>query len=502
MSKANFKEIIRSSFFKSVFLPLVFLECLVFLHLIYQGRDAPIELLWAVGISFFHLAVFLFSYYRKTNLYSVIIPLSAAIVFYINSTTSLNFTFSAYYYCLIFYTLLFIQSNKLKVFYLVLLIGLNGFSQVLKGREEPEIYIILLVSLTFGFLLYNVLKYFTQTQKTLEEQSKKIRNSEENLKNLLENSTSSIAAIDTNYNIIYANNGCKRIFSHRLNKTLGKGDNLISSIGNIELQQRWRAILDKGLKGETFLVERNFDFDEGKALFEFTLAPMKNEEGNQYGVVIFGRDITAKRAIQQKIRDNEALLNRIIDNMPIGFELFDSDRKSIRQNEKKKEIREQESKGEQKILSAFKDCDTQQSIQKYYDSIFETKQIVSLEKLVDFSNNPHWNNCHPQRFYTSLGFPVCNEEQEVNWAVVLTQDVTEKRLDAELLKEQNKKLEAFAFTTSHIIRRPVANLLGLTSLIEPDCVMNPEDQQLIVFIKESAEQLDVIIRDLSNTITE
>ncbi len=61
---------------------------------------------------------------------------------------------------------------------------------------------------------------------------------------------------------------------------------------------------------------------------------------------------------------------------------------------------------------------------------------------------------------------------------------------------QNKKLQEYAFATSHIIRAPLANILGLTSIIDVEKIENRDTRQIVEYIQQSATHLDIAIREV------
>lgn len=62
------------------------------------------------------------------------------------------------------------------------------------------------------------------------------------------------------------------------------------------------------------------------------------------------------------------------------------------------------------------------------------------------------------------------------------------------LEEQNKQLKEYAFITSHNLRRPLANILGLVQLFDKNKSVDPDNKFAIEKITEMAEELDHLIR--------
>jgi hypothetical protein len=57
------------------------------------------------------------------------------------------------------------------------------------------------------------------------------------------------------------------------------------------------------------------------------------------------------------------------------------------------------------------------------------------------------------------------------------------------------------FITSHKVRQPVANILGITNILE-DCVNSPDQLKMSVgYLKESAQVLDAFTHELTDFIS-
>jgi PAS domain S-box-containing protein len=86
-------------------------------------------------------------------------------------------------------------------------------------------------------------------------------------------------------------------------------------------------------------------------------------------------------------------------------------------------------------------------------------------------------------------------------------DITERKRHLNALKEQNKVLKKIAWTQSHLVRSPLSRMMGLIMLLEEgdftflnelDLFQSKED--VLDEIKHSAQELDLIIRDVSQQI--
>jgi DNA-binding NarL/FixJ family response regulator len=79
--------------------------------------------------------------------------------------------------------------------------------------------------------------------------------------------------------------------------------------------------------------------------------------------------------------------------------------------------------------------------------------------------------------------------------------IERKKLNLNLLEhinaveEQNKKLREIAWIQSHIVRAPLARMMGLMDLFKS---AGDEKETIVDFLIESAHELDAIIQDITN----
>jgi PAS domain S-box-containing protein len=87
-----------------------------------------------------------------------------------------------------------------------------------------------------------------------------------------------------------------------------------------------------------------------------------------------------------------------------------------------------------------------------------------------------------------------NAQGEVIRVIGSMTDVTERVLYEKSIQQQNDKLKDIAWMQSHLVRAPLANLLGLLELLK-DC-SSEEREQMEGLIFESATKLDSIIKNI------
>jgi len=103
--------------------------------------------------------------------------------------------------------------------------------------------------------------------------------------------------------------------------------------------------------------------------------------------------------------------------------------------------------------------------------------------------------------------PIFNNEGVISHWISIQRDITdEKKLEAEKehlireLTQNNKDLKQFSYITSHNLRAPLSNLIGLLNLIEDIPIENPELQEILTGFSKSTHLLNETINDLVKVI--
>lgn len=80
--------------------------------------------------------------------------------------------------------------------------------------------------------------------------------------------------------------------------------------------------------------------------------------------------------------------------------------------------------------------------------------------------------------------------------IILINDVTERNQYVEAIEKQNKTLKEIAWTQSHVVRAPLARLLGLVNFLSDEEVPESKKKEFYQHIQRSAYELDEIIKSV------
>jgi PAS domain S-box-containing protein len=87
----------------------------------------------------------------------------------------------------------------------------------------------------------------------------------------------------------------------------------------------------------------------------------------------------------------------------------------------------------------------------------------------------------------------------VKTSIVIATDITERLLYIKAIEQQNEKLHAISWMQSHVIRAPLARVMGLIPMyIDPKATI--KDKQLISeYLTQSANEMDEVIKSITDT---
>ncbi|NDC29962.1 MAG: PAS domain S-box protein [Bacteroidetes bacterium] len=350
--------------------------------------------------------------------------------------------------------------------------------------------------------LYTIL-HLQKTQLQLANNIQELIKAKSELRLLIENTNVDIWSVDKSYRYIKGNSKFENYLYIAHNKTIVINQNILEFTEDNEDKLFWKKIYDRGLKGEVFTLETEKNINNDLITFEINVNPMYDVSNNVYGVTLLSKNITQKKLFEKQRVDSQKFLDIVLNEMPIGFELFNNEGFLIRMNEKQmKNLAISKPENYINNYNILTDSFSLASGQyEYYKRAYSTGEVVNYEIVIDFDlpENPFPNMKSVSTFEVNL-FSIKGENGSIKGLIALTSDISVRKRNEQILLEQNKRFEEYSFTLSHVIRKPVANLISLTGLLNDHADINVEDQSTLNFIHDSVQELDGIIRNLNSRL--
>lgn len=338
-----------------------------------------------------------------------------------------------------------------------------------------------------------------------DEWSEKERKSYEALIN---NTDDLVWSLDREFRLIKANTAFITYISRRNGIDLVPGDFLLNMARYPDpVLKKWRSWYCRALEGETFRVELYTEVFATWAEIKFN--PMI-ENDCIVGVSCYLNDITTKKMNEQQLRKREEMMSDAQRILHIGsWELyFDSNENVLAETlQMSDEIYRIFGYGPGEIAVTYDEFftwvypDDVELVKSALKDTFNGKADYSIEyRIVCRDKSIRWVKAKGDTIYD-------RESQMLVKMTGTVEDITErKQLELERVKmttqllQRNKDLQQFAYIISHNLRSPVANILGLSKLLEDENLDDAAKAECRRGLVTSTKRLDDVIFDLNRII--
>jgi PAS domain S-box-containing protein len=345
------------------------------------------------------------------------------------------------------------------------------------------------------------------------EAAETLRASEEKYRTLAENIPQGIFSKDRNSVYVFANENFARDLGMTADDLVGKTD---YDLFPRELADKYRTddgrILASG-HAESF--EEDSVLRGGAKVWVHTVkTPVRDKDGNLVGILGVYSDITERKMAEEALRDNEAFIKLVLDNLPVGVAVNSADPLVVFSY-----MNDNFPKLYRTTRDQLADPDT------FWDVVYEEpdfREQIRAKVLADVaSGDPermHWIDVPITRkgqettYITAHNIPIPGKPLVIStvWDVTARKQAEEKnvRLLAELedrvrvrtaqFEAANKELEAFSYSVSHDLRAPLRAVDGYVRILLDDFAprLDAEGKRVCGVISESARAMGRLIDDL------
>jgi PAS domain S-box-containing protein len=244
-----------------------------------------------------------------------------------------------------------------------------------------------------------------------------------------------------------------------------------------------------------------FYYSENKKIwFQLIVAPLTDR--TKKGAVILHIDITDRKLAEELLLQSKANLQTIFENTDIAYILCDTEHKIVSFNTKANELCLEQFNKSLKVggyaftyFQKSKIPDLKEAIQK-----ITRNEMVSYETRYDLKDDS-------VKWYEVRWAGIANEQKENMGFILAFKDITERKIsDMERdrmtsdLVQRNRDLEQFTYIVSHNLRAPVANIMGLSNMLNGfDFDLN-ENREVKTALATSINVLDNMILDLNHIL--
>ena len=326
-----------------------------------------------------------------------------------------------------------------------------------------------------------------QAQQRIEE-------SEELFRLLSENSKDLISLHEPNGRYIYVSKACKEMLGYEPEELIGRMPSEIMHPDDILLVSQ-KVNTDYLLENNNILVQHRLIRKDGIVQWvETNIKPILNEQGEVVKIQSAVRDIAERKKADEAIKTNEKKYRDLIKYSRAFICTHNMDGLLQEVNPHMLDMLGYTS--DEMVGFSLKNFipTRHQDNLKQYLRMFKTRNIVEGVLTV-------LNKEQKERYLFYKNYKVEEPDTEP-YIICIAQDITDRMHTEQHLKkakeaaeESARVKENFLANMSHEIRTPMNGIMGMVGLLEKG-TLNPDQKNYIKIIKQSAENLLVIINDI------
>ncbi|HEX6914463.1 MAG TPA: PAS domain S-box protein [Chitinophagaceae bacterium] len=206
-------------------------------------------------------------------------------------------------------------------------------------------------------------------------------------------------------------------------------------------------------------------------------------------------DVTERNRSRDELRKSEEMFRAISESFPNGIvSILDRDLRY--QYVAGQELKNVGLTPEYFVGTLYSQhfADDELNIRRAADEVFRGETIVSEIKFMG-------------RIYLLSSVPLFENDGSIQRILVVAQNITsqkkaqkEKEILINELTRNIRDLRQFSYITSHNLRAPISNLIGIMSLIDMNAISDPDTVFLVEKFKESTYILNETVNDLLNIL--
>ncbi|MBN1207576.1 MAG: PAS domain S-box protein [Myxococcaceae bacterium] len=139
-----------------------------------------------------------------------------------------------------------------------------------------------------------------EAQAALEETMRELRDSERKLSSLFENTDDMVCSLDTEGRLLIANTALRQAFLKRFGQEPTVGQPLFTGVEPSD-RARWEERFRQVLQGQRLSFEVDYSLGDRRVVLEASMGPILGEQGQPTGMVLFARDVSARKEAEARL---------------------------------------------------------------------------------------------------------------------------------------------------------------------------------------------------------
>ncbi|SDG83978.1 PAS domain-containing protein [Psychroflexus sediminis] len=301
-----------------------------------------------------------------------------------------------------------------------------------------------------------------------------------------------VVVTDLDGHYIFVNAAFQNRFSFITNDFIGK-HSTITMHPEEYLKTKETVIKCLSHPQHCFPVELRKPLPNGKGYnwTQWEFSAMLDENQQAVGILCVGFDITGPGHNNLKLKEFQTKLTKTIESIPHPLLILDAEQTINFVNT------------EFELVFGFSICDI---VGKKLDLLFPKHLEEKYKRLIDnyVTENPKkirvnhfrtFKNNANEDLTVGVSLNSFLDDDNLN-IIMIIEDLTMAKQNQDIIINQNNAFRQIAWKHSHELRKPVANILGLSNLLDLKNLKSDANYKTISFLKEAASELDFITQSI------
>ncbi|HEX7367124.1 MAG TPA: PAS domain S-box protein [Pelobium sp.] len=282
--------------------------------------------------------------------------------------------------------------------------------------------------------------------------------------------------------IVYVNEAFTRMTGYSAEEVVGKSPRILQ--GPLSDQKELRKLGDALRRWETHEITTiNYKKNGEPFWINFTVTPVANKKGWYTHWIAIERDVTQQKNNEENLKKALTEKNEILESIGDGFFAINQEWTVTYWN---KQVEQMLGISKERIIgeylwNVFPDGVDSETYIKYHEAM-ETQDLVRFEHYFELLNKWYEITIYPSNSGLS----------------VYLKDISDKVNYTQAIEQKNKKLKEIAYTQSHVVRAPLARILGLTNLLSELEFKTKDSADLLKYLNNATAELDQVIKEIVN----
>ncbi|NEV93535.1 PAS domain S-box protein [Psychroflexus sp. YR1-1] len=307
-----------------------------------------------------------------------------------------------------------------------------------------------------------------------------------------------VVVTDLNGNYIFVNTSFQTRFSFIADDFIGKHSTITM---HPEEHLKTEEIVIKCLSHpqHCFPVElrKPIENEKGYNWTQWEFSAMLNENQQPVGILCVGFDITGPGHNNLKLKEFQTKLTKTIESIPHPMLILDAERNI---NFINTEFEAVFGYSISEIVGKKLDMLFPKALEEKYKRLIDT-YITENPKKLRVNHFRNFQNKNKENITVGVSLNSFVDDDKLN-IIMIIEDLTMAKLNQDIIINQNNAFRHIAWKHSHELRKPVANILGLSNLLDLKNIESDTNYKTISYLKEAASELDLITQSIVKEASE